>query len=463
MQLEQVLVALRAHVAPRAGSAKELAALAAVAPSPELAALYGWGANLDTFETTGEGPEWLSLRDARSELAALRQLADFPRRLFPIAGDGAGNFSCLDLESGKVVDWDHETRKSRGLAPTLAAYIERQLLRGAARTAKLAAREAKEKATQRGPLALADVPEMPAKLTRIPRTDLAKLDSAGYSGGVACAVLLTGSRLFLGMNNSSSIVDLNKRTVADAAGDGAMHAAYSPATERLVTLGSTYNVYDAKRGTLLAQWSGYVGEISTGYDLALTPDGQLAASGSQEGVIFLWDVGKRTGLPKQIAKSRFSRDVPPGKPLRTLRGGKQFIQWLSFSPDGALLASGDYANVVRIFDIRTGRVLRTMKGAGGDGGAFGPDGTLATARDGVVTLWDARGRALRTLKRAGIPLFVTDRVLATADKDLTLWHVPTGKRLATTKMLKNRQRSLSLSCLGASLVTTGPLGLFQIS
>ena len=74
---------------------------------------------------------------------------------------------------------------------------------------------------------------------------------------------------------------------------------------------------------------------------------------------------------------------------------------LSFSPDGATLASGSYDTTIRIWDVETGEELKTLSGHTDwvNSLAFSPDGkTLASGGwDHTVRLWDlASGNELGT-------------------------------------------------------------------
>lgn len=66
----------------------------------------------------------LSVADAASELASLKKQVHFPEAVVPFATDGAGNYLAVDAR-GRVVDWDHETRKLRAIAPSVEGLLAR--------------------------------------------------------------------------------------------------------------------------------------------------------------------------------------------------------------------------------------------------------------------------------------------------------------------------------------------------
>lgn len=116
-------------------------------------------------------------------------------------------------------------------------------------------------------------------------------------------------------------------------------------------------------------------------------------------------------------------DTKTGKRTHTLRGHKHEIQCLAFSPNGNILASGDYDNprdrdprpqpedehdgrphAVRLWDVRTGKELRQLGGHENSVSTvtFTPDGaTLAvTGYFPGVRLWDvATGKVLTPLEK----------------------------------------------------------------
>ena len=104
-------------------------------------------------------------------------------------------------------------------------------------------------------------------------------------------------------------------------------------------------------------------------------DGSRLATGSKDNTARLWDA--RTG---QL--------------LRECKGHREGILSVAFSPDGTLLATACADGTARLWDARTGQFLRECKGHTGAvrSVAFSPDGTrLATvSNDNTARLWDTR-------------------------------------------------------------------------
>ena len=66
--------------------------------------------------------------------------------------------------------------------------------------------------------------------------------------------------------------------------------------------------------------------------MALSPDGKILASGSSDKTIKLWDVAT-------------------GREIRTLSGHTHWVNSVAFSPDGKILASGSWDGRILLWDV----------------------------------------------------------------------------------------------------------------
>jgi hypothetical protein len=166
------------------------------------------------------------------------------------------------------------------------------------------------------------------------------------------------------------------------------YAAFSADGTRLATGGLGVNrqllVHQLPRGTEVAS-------ISTDgiTALALSADGQTAASGEFEGDVTLWDVAS-------------------GNPLRTLSNGGE-VRTLAFSPDGQMLASAgggvDPDSTIKLWRVSDGALLQTLfgHGIGVRSIDFSPDGEMLVSSGTDV----GYARSIRFWRTADGTLFKT--------------------------------------------------------
>ncbi|MBE9117028.1 protein kinase [Lusitaniella coriacea LEGE 07157] len=166
------------------------------------------------------------------------------------------------------------------------------------------------------------------------------------------------------------------------------------------------------------------GHASAIYDLAISPDGQLLASGSGDKTIKLWN-------------------LTTGKPIRTLTGHDGFVNHLLFSPDGNILISSSADKTLKIWDVVTGKLVRTLEGHDSFINVLllSPDGrTLITASaDDTLKIWDLEtGKEKYTLfghegSVNTAALSSDGEILASgsADKTIKLWNLNTGEEIRT--------------------------------
>ncbi|GAB4173455.1 MAG: NB-ARC domain-containing protein [Coleofasciculaceae cyanobacterium] len=156
--------------------------------------------------------------------------------------------------------------------------------------------------------------------------------------------------------------------------------------------------------------------------VAISPCGNLLATGDVNGEVRLWQVAD--------GKQRF-----------TLKGHTSWVWSVAFSPDGCTLASSSDDCTVRLWDIQEGRCVRVLRGhsSGISAVTWSPDGgTLASSSDDAsVRLWPiGEGRCIRILsghtsRVRGVTWSPDGRTLASGSFDLTVrvWDVQQGNCL----------------------------------
>jgi|GEM_PF-988332 len=171
----------------------------------------------------------------------------------------------------------------------------------------------------------------------------------------------------------------------------------------------------------LALFLGYSKAINV---VAISPNGRQAVTGGQDNLVRLWD-------------------LPTGLLLRTLDAQAIRIYALAFSPDGQFILAAGADATLRLFAVKTGELVTTMEGHASDvlSVAIAPDGrrALSASKDKTLKLWDLEtGQLAQTLEGHSSDVtavvFAPDggRALsASADKTLKLWNLETGQPEST--------------------------------
>jgi WD40 repeat protein len=171
-----------------------------------------------------------------------------------------------------------------------------------------------------------------------------------------------------------------------------------------------------------------------------------------------------------IALQRFSPAVPPEPRYKLVLQAPPAtpVDSVRVSPDGVLVATAAGEGGVRLFDARTGKLLRCVGEAGDRCVVFSPDGRTLTAAgfhmDKRAGLWDVQsGKRLRTF--AGHTEWEADataispdgRLLAStgSDKQVLVWEIDTGKLRLQLKDQPARVAAIVFSPDSTVLATGG--------
>jgi WD40 repeat protein len=158
----------------------------------------------------------------------------------------------------------------------------------------------------------------------------------------------------------------------------------------------------------------------TVHSVAFSPDGKTLASAHNDSTIQLWD-------------------VKTGRLIRSFTGHTGHVPVIVFSPDGKTLAGGSPDQTVKLWEVSSGRFIRAFTGHRDSvySVAFSPNGkTLASgSHDQTVKLWDvSSGRLIRSFEGHksyvhAVAFSPDGKTLASGSYDhtLKLWDVSSGR------------------------------------
>ena len=189
-----------------------------------------------------------------------------------------------------------------------------------------------------------------------------------------------------------------------------------------------------------------LGHASGFKSVAFSHDGRTALTGSSDKTARLWDVAT-------------------GKQLRSFEGHAAYILSVAFSPDGRTVLTGSDDNTARLWDVTTGQELRRFEGRSDSvtSVAFSPDGraALTGSKDKTARLWDvATGKELRrfvghSFSITSVAFSPDGQTALTGSRDRTarLWDVATGQELRRFEGHSSSITSVAFSPDGRTVLT----------
>eukprot|EP00798_Chlamydomonas_sp_ICE-L_P010737 gene10737-17812_t len=190
--------------------------------------------------------------------------------------------------------------------------------------------------------------------------------------------------------------------------------------------------------------------------VTFAPDGKTMASASTDNMVRTWDVAT-------------------GKHMLIMKGHSKGVNSVAFDPDGKTLASGSEDQTVRTWDVATGKQVlvmgHTLEGHTLEGHTdvvssvvFPPDGkTIASASlDKKVHVWDVATGKLRMKLIKGhsdgvksVAFSPDGKTIASAslDKTVCIWDVAKGKQIKTMKKHSDGVSSVAFSPDGMTIAS----------
>jgi WD40 repeat protein len=234
---------------------------------------------------------------------------------------------------------------------------------------------------------------------------------------------------------SQAVFSPNGRTLASVSWDG------------------TIKLWSVKDGALLKVFPGHTQRV---WDVAFSPDGKdLATAGGVEGIVRLWHLQNPASITLSdhkavVLQAIFSPDgqmaasgsddrtvklwKPNGEGIATLKGHQAGVLGVAFSPDSQMLASASWDGTVKLWHIdrqsQRYSLLKTLIGRCGPNWkvAFSADGQklAVTCQSGAIAVWSKNGTLLKTLVghsgEARSVAFSSDTIAsASLDKNIRLW------------------------------------------
>ena len=205
--------------------------------------------------------------------------------------------------------------------------------------------------------------------------------------------------------------------------------------------------YDQTTGRVTLIRTAQLGHSDSINSVAFSPNGRFALSGSGDGTVKLWEV--RTG-----------------REIRTFIVHSTYVNAIAFAPDGNYALVGGSDNLT-LWEISTGHKIRSFESKffkQTHSVAFSPDGRYAlSGSHGKIWLWEVNtGREIRTF--AGHSSWVQAiafspdgryAISGSVDKTVKLWEINTGRQIKAFTGHGSMVNAVAFSPDGRSILFSG--------
>lgn len=205
--------------------------------------------------------------------------------------------------------------------------------------------------------------------------------------------------------------------------------AISPDGEVIATASDnkTVSLWNLQKGKQIFSFCGFAKEV---FSVAISPDGEMLVSGDFENKVTRWNIPK-----KQLIGTCFYLNSPYSH--------LGFVYSVAFSPDGKLFASASADKTIRVWGRFTGDIKYTLNGHSDSVFclAFSPDGKFLVSGsiDKTIRIWDlSTRRVIRVLQGhsgwvSAIAISPDNSTIISGSTDTTikLWNLQTGELIST--------------------------------
>jgi WD40 repeat protein len=188
-------------------------------------------------------------------------------------------------------------------------------------------------------------------------------------------------------NNNPAVMPYRVIRVSKTSG----HMLHLPGGQRVISYSwddGSFQVWDLEKGTQVGEkWEDKDGEV---LGMALSPGGKTVATGNMDGIVKLWN-------------------IDTGKVIKTWTGHTNPVRCVCWNPDGGQVVSGTEHGrfrkdaTFRVWDVESGKtnlgpINTDMENTWAV--CYSPDGKMIATAGSDLKIWDANsGELLKTIKR----------------------------------------------------------------